>query len=517
MSDHKQMLRNSQVMAVMTAVSRVFGLAREVLIASLLGTSRYADVWNMAFMVPNLFRRFLAEGAMTSALVPLLSEAHAAGDERQEREFARAFFTLILIAATIVSAVMIMSMPVVLPALIDFMSPGQTPTASNQSDAVLPTQIMFPYLVFVSLAAVCQGILNVRNRFALPAATPIFLNMAIIGLGYGLRNHFGSPIWGLCVGVLLGGFLQFMLQWIQLTRLRFWLWPTLRVWTKRTKEALKLWFPITLAAGIYQVNVLVSQTIAFNLFHGAMAALNYSNRLMELVLGVFATAISTSILPLMSKQKLDPDPSQMRKSLWRGLEALTLVTMPATLGMMLCGYTLISLLFQRGRFDVDSLNLVYGALLVQCVALVPISWYRVVSQAFFAFKHVRLSLALSAFASTINICLCLWLPSLFDPAYAHLGIALATVIYSWILILVAVRLVKNRYALAPEKGFMLELVKITLASTAFVPIWMPFRLEVLPLSTWLFKVGASAIVFVVCCWLMKVRSLESLFERIMKR
>ena len=152
MSDTQKVLRNSRTMAIMTAISRVFGLAREMLIALLLGTTRFADIWNMAFMVPNLFRRFLAEGAMSSALVPTFSEIHAQGDKNQEQAFTRAFFTLILVSSAVITILMIVMMPVALPALVELMTPGKANLAIK--DAVLPTQVMFPYLVFVSVAAV---------------------------------------------------------------------------------------------------------------------------------------------------------------------------------------------------------------------------------------------------------------------------------------------------------------------------------------------------------------------------
>ncbi len=228
------MLRNSRVMSIVTAISRVFGLLREGMIAWLLGTTRLADVWNLAFLIPNLFRRFLAEGAMSSAFVPLLSELRAEGDDAKEREFARAFFSLILMVCLVLTSVMILVLPWVLPWIISVFSVGQGARVPHAC-FVFPAQLMFPYLLFISLAAVCQGILNVHNRFALPAATPIFLNVAIIVCGFCLRDSFSNPIWGLCIGVLLGGFFQFFIQWTKLYSMGFHLVPMLRIWHARTR------------------------------------------------------------------------------------------------------------------------------------------------------------------------------------------------------------------------------------------------------------------------------------------
>ena len=191
MSEQRQILKNSQIMVVMTTCSRVFGLARDQLIAFLLGTTRLGDVWSLSFMIPNLFRRLIAEGAMSSAFVPILSELSEKESEEAAKEFMRSFFSLLLGAATLIVTLMILLLPVVLPALLRLMSPGQAAEPEQIERIVLPTRIMFPYLLFICLAAICQGALNVYNRFALPAATPIVLNISIISCGFLLRDWMG--------------------------------------------------------------------------------------------------------------------------------------------------------------------------------------------------------------------------------------------------------------------------------------------------------------------------------------
>lgn len=511
MSEQRQMLRNSRVMSIVTAVSRVFGLLREGIIAWLLGTTRMADVWNLAFLIPNLFRRFLAEGAMSSAFVPLLSELRAEGDEIREREFARAFFSLILVVSVVLTTLMVVALPWVLPWIISVFS--VRPVANTaQLLAVAPAQLMFPYLVFISLAAVCQGMLNVRNRYALPAATPIVLNVAIITCGVAFRNVFDTPLWGLCIGVLIGGFCQFFLQWLKIFRMGLHLVPTVRIWHDRTREALRLWLPITLAAGIYQINVLVSQTISFNLFAGAMASLNYSNRIMELVLGIFAAAMSTSLLPTLSKQRTLSDRRNMVESLGRSLEFVSFVTIPAAVGLLLCSYSLIWFLFGHGRFDEHSLLLTYGVILFHAMALVPIAWYRVLSQTFFAFKKVAVSVWLSTLATVTNISLCLVLPRWFPPSVSHCGIALATLCYAWVLIVACRILIRRMFRLELPVTLYRELFKILAASLAMVPVWWPFRLEVLSLTGFTVRIIASIALYLGIAWLLRIRGLWSFLE-----
>ncbi|CAM2005244.1 murein biosynthesis integral membrane protein MurJ [Acanthopleuribacter pedis] len=478
MSELKQFFRNSQVMAMMTACSRVFGLMRDLLTNYLLGTSRSADIWVMAFMLPNLFRRLMAEGVMSSAFVPILAETLGGEPpeeaEQRAREFARAMFSLILVAATLVVGSIILLMPVMLPFILRVL----TPSSGGGSDPeflarlILPTRMLFPYLIFISLAAICQGVLNTKNRFALPAFTPILLNICIISFGWTLRDHWDSPIWGLCIGVLCGGFLQFFLQWLQLMRLGFPLNPTTRMWTPKTAEAFRLWLPTTFSAGVVQINALVSTAVAVNLFEGASMALFNSNRMIELVLGVFAAAISTSILPLLARQAGKKDEHGMNQSLWAGLSAMSLVTLPAAVGLLVSGAPVLSLLFQRGAFDDRSLTLTYSALIFHSMALLPISWYRILSQSFYAKKKVSISVVVATIAAVVNMAGCFIFPSFFPKNLAHCGVALATLVSSWLLFALALQQAYHHFQVRWPREFTTDLTKVTAAALAFVPIWL---------------------------------------------
>ncbi len=510
MSELKQFFRNSQVMALMTACSRVFGLVRDLLTNYLLGTSRIADVWVMAFMLPNLFRRLMAEGVMSSAFVPILAETLGEEPpvqaEQRALEFARAMFSLILVAATSVVGLFILLMPWVLPFILRLLTPssGQGSDAAFLTQLVLPTRMLFPYLTFISLAAICQGVLNTKNRFALPAFTPIMLNICIIGFGWSLRNHWDSPIWGLCIGVLCGGFLQFFLQWLQLQRMGFGLWPTTRLWTPKTAEAVRLWLPTTFSAGVVQINALVSTVVAVNLFEGASMALFNSNRMIELVLGVFAAAISTSILPLLSRQAGKKDEQGLNQSLWAGLSAMSLVTIPAAVGLLVSGAPVLSLLFQRGAFDERSLTLTYSALIFHSLALLPISWYRILSQSFYAKKRVKVSVAVATVASVVNMAGCFVLPGLFPKNLAHCGIALATLVSSWLLFGLALQQAYRLFEVRWPREFTTDLIKVTLAAAAFVPIWWPLNGAAIGPGPLILRILSSILVYVFLIYRWRV-------------
>lgn len=514
MSEQKQILKNSRIMVVMTSASRVFGLIRDQMTAFLLGTTRLGDIWAMAFMIPNLFRRLIAEGAMTSSFVPLLAELSETEQERATHDFIRSFFSLILLLATLIVTLMVLLLPRALPFLLTIAAPaGDAPDPELYAHIVLPTQLMFPYLIFISLAAVCQGVLNVNNRFALAAATPIVLNICIIGFGYSLRNWHDNPIWGMCVGVLCGGFFQFALQWLRLHQLGFRLAPILGFWNQRTREAARLWLPTTFSAGVVQINALISTMIAINLLEGAAIALQSSNRLIELVLGVFTVALSTSMLPVLAKQRSRNDHQALQENLWTGLSTMSMITIPAALGLMLAGRSVIALLFQHGAFDQRSLDLTASALVFHGMALVPISWYRITSQTFYAFKRVRLAVVIAAIGAAVNISGCLLLPRFFQADLAHCGIALATLISSWVLFLLGISQIRARFQLTWPSRLNRDLTKICISALAFVPIWLPIRYHTHGPGTLVFKVLASILVYILFLKLLAVSGLPRLIRK----
>ncbi|MDJ0838248.1 MAG: murein biosynthesis integral membrane protein MurJ [Acidobacteriota bacterium] len=514
MSEQKQILTNSKIMAVMTSFSRVFGLLRDMLITYLLGPTSRGDVWSISFMIPNLFRRLIAEGAMSSAFVPILSELTEAEQERASREFMRAVFSLILVVSTILVTIMILLLPTIIPFLFKILKPAaDMPGAARFDLMVLPTQIMFPYLVFVSLAAICQGVLNVHNRFALSAATPILLNMSVITCGYLLRNQFDSPIWGLCCGVLTGGFLQFAVQWVHLYRLGFRILPKLKFWGPRTAEAARLWFPTVFSAGIVQVNVMVGTIIAANLAAGAAISINMSSRLIELVLGVFATAVSTSVLPVLARQRSRGDTKAMNESLWNSLAVISLVSIPAAAGLILAGPSVIDLLFKRGEFNDIGVVMTYDALIFHAMMLVPVAWYRLLGQTYYAFKKVRIAVAIAAVAAVVNIVGCFFFPRLFSAGMEHAGVPLATLVSSWTLYWISRVVISRRFGLSWPKKLNGELLRIGLATLGFVPVWYPFHGSVMGPVELFLRIIASVAVYAMLVWILRVDALRRLLVR----
>lgn len=511
MSEQNQILSNSKTMVAMTSISRVFGLARDQMIAYLLGTSRWADVWILAFMIPNMFRRLIAEGAMSTAFVPIFSNLTELQRDVEAEQFMRAIFSLLMLAISLLVAFMILVLPLVLPLLLSFTRPADAVTDGVHHMLIAPTRLMFPYLLFISLAAICQGILNVHNRFALSAATPIVLNLCIISCGYLLRNWGDSPIWGLCIGVLLGGFCQLFLQWLHLFRLGFRVLPTVHFWSRRTVEAVRLWVPTVFSAGVVQVNALVSTLVAAHLMVGAAAAVSVSNRLMELVLGVFVVAVSTSLLPVLARQWSRRDGAAMGECLFGALEMMSMVALPAAAGLILCGPSLISVLFERGLFNRDSVEMTYLALIFHGMAILPICWYRITIQAFYASKQVKIAVWIAVAGALVNIGCCYLLPSVL--AFPHAGVAAATLLSSWVLYALARWQLGRCVGVVWPARLNRELLKMLLATLAMVLVWLPLRIQILPLYLLLWKILLSVLVYLAVARMLGVASLAKLMHK----
>lgn len=492
--------------------SRIFGLVRDQIILFLLGATRLGDIWAMAFMIPNLFRRLIAEGAMSSAFVPIFSELTEAGREAEARAFMRSIFSLILIVSTLLVTIMVLALPSVLPTLLRLTNPTSHDISQETLGLLLdPARMMFPYLLFVSLAAICQGILNVNNRFAIASATPIALNISIIGCGLLLKDHGPNPIFGLGIGVLIGGFLQFFMQWVHLYRLGFYVVPTVHFLGKRTIEAIRLWLPSVFSAGVVQINALVSTMIAANLLAGAAITVATSSRLMELVLGVFGVAVSTSMLPVLSKQRARNDYNGMSQSLFGSIELMSLVAIPAAIGMLLAGPSLINLLFARGKFDASGVELTYIALVFHAMAIVPTSWYRISIQTFYAFKQVKHTVFIAATGAIINIICCFTLPKYFY--YPHAGVACAMLVSSWIMYVLTRIMIAKKFELTLPDGINREMLKILLASASFVPLWFPFSNQPKSPLHFLGLVFISIAIFAIVAAFLKIRAFYRLVRR----
>ncbi len=406
-------------MTAMTLVSRVLGLVREQVRAGYLGTSAASDAFGLAATIPNLFRRLLAEGAMTAAFLPVLAESVQRGDEERTREFLSRFVTLLTCAVTIIAVLGALATPWLIET---FFSSEFQHVDGKVELTILLTQLMWPYLALVSVAALLQAILNAHKIFGPSAFTPVLLNASIIGCGIALAHTFADPSYALVAGFLLGGVVQiafqvpFLLRW---TRVRF--GPDFRFFGPGVRRVLLVMVPGVFAAGIYQINVFVSQLIASTLEGGSIASLQYGIRLQELVLGLFVVSVAQVILPTLAEQTAADDEDGVRDTLDYATRLMAFVTLPATVALILLGPPIVRLLFEFGAFDPESTRKTAYALTFYALGLFPIGISRVQQQVYYAYKDLKTPTIVAGVSAVVNIALCLTLSG----PMGHGGIALA--------------------------------------------------------------------------------------------
>ncbi|NND50434.1 MAG: murein biosynthesis integral membrane protein MurJ, partial [Rhizobiales bacterium] len=344
------LIRSALTVGAMTAISRVLGFVRDVLIAASLGTGLVADVFFVAFRLPNLFRRLFAEGAFNAAFVPLFSGRLEAEGSTAARRFASEAASALLWALIVFTALFELAMPLVVYVI----APGFTDTPEKLDLTVLLTRIAFPYLAFMSLVALISGILNALGRFAVAAAAPIVLNivliatlLAIIELDLAATPEAGRMLtWG----VALAGALQLLLVWVAAMRADFAPRFTLPRLTPGVKRLLVLGIPGVLAAGATQINIVIGTIIA-SFQDGAVSFLYYADRIYQLPLGIVGIAIGIVLLPDLSRRLAAGDGPGALAAQNRACEFSMLLTIPAAAALIAIPAAIISVLFEHGRFD----------------------------------------------------------------------------------------------------------------------------------------------------------------------
>src|SRR5574344_2141960 len=343
---HKKtgLLRSSMVVSVMTMLSRVLGMVRDIVVAGYFGSSPAADAFFIAFKIPNFLRRLFAEGAFAQAFVPVLSEYRekrtlAEVKNLVDRTAGQLGFVLTLI--TLLGVVLS-------PWLIMLFAPGFHSEPAKLALAGELLRITFPYLMLVSLTAFCGGILNSYGRFAVPAFTPVLLNLSMIGATLLLTPYFNQPIMALAWGVFIAGVAQLLFQLPFLWQIRLLPAPKLKRNDEGVRRIMLLMLPALFGVGVSQINLLLDTVLASFLQTGSVSWLYYADRLSELPLGAFGIAIGTVILPALSRQHAGEDPTAFAATLDWAVRMVLLVGVPAALALLLLAEPLIATLFQYG-------------------------------------------------------------------------------------------------------------------------------------------------------------------------
>ncbi len=515
------LFKSASIVSLWTLLSRITGLVRELLIASAFGASAMTDAFNVAFRIPNLFRRFFGEGAFSQAFVPVLAASKAQhGDEATRMVMDR-------VATVLAWALLCLSVLGVLCAggLVWVMASGlQRPQGFDA--AVVMTRWMFPYIAFMSLVALGAGILNTYKRFAVPAATPVLLNLSMIvavTLGAPWFKTLGlEPVYALAGGVLLGGVAQFTLQWSALQRLNLrprvaWRWQAVRAaWADHaTQNILHLMGPALLGVSVAHLSMLINTQIASHLKPGSVSWITYADRLMEFPTAMLGVALGVVLMPQLSSARASGDSAQYSAMLDWGLRLVVVLALPCAVALLVFPMPLVAALYHYGVMTDFDVQQVTHALMGWGVGLMGIVAIKVLTPGYYASQDtktpVKVALIVLVLTQVLNVMLVPWLAH----AALTLSISLGALVNAvWLLL----GLLK-RGSYQPQTGWGVFVIQV-LAACAVLAIflmwanshfaWVALRTESFK-RIWLLGLMllASAAIYFIVLWVtgLKFRAL----------
>ena len=390
------LFKSASTVSLFTLVSRVTGFARETLIATVFGASALTDAFNVAFRIPNLFRRLFAEGAFSQAFVPVLAATRAEKGDDATRLLIDKVATLLAWAVMLTSLLGVLGAPW----LVWAMASGLKQSAQGLQTAVNLTGIMFPYIAFMSLVALSAGILNTWRRFAVPAATPVLLNVCMIGSAWlgapWLRSQGIEPIYSLAAGVMLGGVLQLAVQIPALLKLG--LLPQISVsptkikaaWRDHsTRQLLTMMGPTLLGVGVAQLSLVINTQIASHLTPGSVSWISYADRLMEFPIALLGVALGVVLMPQLAAAKAEADRERYSAMLDWGLRLVLVLALPCAVALLVFSQPLVAVLYHYGAFSSHDVQQTSLALTGYGVGLWGLVAIKVLASGFYANQNTR--------------------------------------------------------------------------------------------------------------------------------
>ncbi len=527
MSENKrEILKSAGLITTLSLLSRVFGYVRDQRVAFLLGTTPVADAFTLAYRIPNLLRRLVAEGSMTAAFIPVFSKYLTEKDQDEVWDFAnRMFWTLSLILASLAVLGVIFSPllvrmftldPALFPSFVVqtfHMSPSKLP----MDETVLLNRLMFPYIFFIGMSALAMGILNSYRIFGVPAFTPVVLNLSIIALSFCSR-WFGHPSYALAVGVVIGGLLQIAIQVPLLWKQGMHFKLGISFSHPGIRRVGKLMLPGIIGIGVPYINFTVDTVFLTRpiMPDGSLLSLSVADRVMELVLGGYAIAVGTAILPMMSRHAAEKNIAELKNTLAYSLRIVSFITIPAMVGLILMRRPIIQVLFQHGKFNAASTELTAWALMFYSIGLPWFALSKVLVPAFYSTHDTRTPVKVAFGIMFANIVMNLMFLKLLLNGGPPLATSLAGVLNSVILY----QIFETRYGDIGWRHVREALGRIMVASCGMgVAVWLLLR--VVSFSTkhalW-YRAGLLTLVLAFAtsiyfglCWLMHCEELSDIY------
>ena len=507
------LLRSTAVFSSMTFMSRITGLVRDIVFANAFRLGAETDAFFIAFKIPNFLRRLFAEGAFAQAFVPVLSEYKVKRDQAAVRELVASTAGTLGALLLILTAVVVMITPlfVMLIALGYIGDPAQV----DLTAAML--RITFPYIFFISLTALAGGVLNTYGRFALPAFTPVLLNLSLIGAAIWFADYFTVPAMALAWGVLIAGVVQLALQLPFLLRLRLIRWPRWGWRDAGVRRIMKLMLPGIIGSSAMQINLLFDIMVASFLVSGSITWLYFSDRLMEFPLGMFGIALATVILPYLSEKYARQDSLAFSRTLDWALRWVLIIGLPAAVALGVLAGPILATLFLHGKFTVHDLQMSSYSLVAYSFGLLGFMLVKVLAPGYFARQDTKtpMKVALIAMVANMlfNVILVVTLVQL-EFSAPHAGLAFATTLSSFINAILLLRGLRRDGVFQPETGWLSFGLRVLLAAGLMgialwwlagnISDWMAWSIwQRVGQLAWLIPVGA--VIYFMVLWLSGIR------------
>ncbi len=500
----RQLIKSTAIVSSLTLISRLLGFVRDMLIARLFGVDITTDAFFVAFKIPNLLRRLFTEGAVSHAVVPLLTQQTRLGNQENLKQF------IGKTAGTLIAWAMLFTVFATLlaPIIVLLLAPGFAWQGSQYDLAVAMLKITLPYGLCIAIVAFVGAILNAQNQFVIPALTPVFLNICMIAAALWLTPYMSQPITALAWAVMIAGVVQVLVQLPSLWRLG--LLPKLSICFNDpdVRRLNQLLLPAIFSASVTQINLLLDSLVASFLVSGSVSWLYYSDRLVEFPMGILGIGLATVILPRLSENHAETDAQAFSATLDWGLRWALLVGMPATIGLFVLAEPMISTLFQYNEFTASDVEKAGQSLKAYTVGLLGYLFIKILVPGFTARLDLKTPVRYGMMAMVASLAL-----NVLAIPFAHAGLALATSLGAFInAALLLMKLLQDRIY-QPARGWWLLIARL-LISSAVMALCLYYFVDnrwwqgwgaterVINLAKW---VGISCVVYVVTLWLSGLR------------
>jgi putative peptidoglycan lipid II flippase len=517
-SEKTQVARAAGIVGSATLLSRIMGYVRDMVMSWAFGTGLAADAFYVAYRIPNLLRELLAEGSMSAAFIPVFTETLTKESKESARHLANAVFARLIVILAVLTLLGIIFAPFVVKTI----AWGFKADLDKYATTVTLTRIMFPYLLFIGLAALAMGMLNSLRSFLAPALSPVMLNIMTISSVLLSIWLLPNPIYGVAVGVVLGGLFQFLIQVPGLRKQGMMMRPEFQPSHPGVAKIGKLALPIMLSSSVTQVNIFVSTILASFLATGSITYLFYGMRFIHFPLGIFGIAIATAVLPTMSAQAARNETEAFRETLSLGLRLVFFIMFPAMAGLIALRVPIVNLLLEHGQFDRISTAGTAAAILYYSIGLWAFAGVRIVAQAFYSLQDTKTPVKVAALAMVANILLSIILMG----PLAHGGLALATSLAAMLNIGLLTLALRKKIGRMDGRRILTSLLRIVPASAAMAaigwwvgrdPVWETRGDSLYKSELLVGAMAVSVLFYLIMMWVLRSEELKFLWGMAKKK